>query len=231
VRAAAPAPQALPATQQVRQAPSRGRHSSGEDPLTSSAYSLRSAGSVDGRSYQASRRARELTRDQYEAAISQETQTFSVADAEAAPGGYPGGTPPFRPDLPPGPASNGPAGTGATPGAHRSARPDAGNGYASNGNGYASSGYGSAGAYPSPYGQPSHAAPLTQTPPNGEGYGYDDSRNATDGEADDPRWGSGARDYGRPAVKGGRGDAGRGERPAYQAGYPRPYEPRGTDRR
>jgi hypothetical protein len=51
-------PSAAPA-QHARPAGGRGRHSAGEDPLTSAAYSLRSGGSVDGRSYQASRRARE----------------------------------------------------------------------------------------------------------------------------------------------------------------------------
>jgi hypothetical protein len=67
-----------------------------EDPLTSAAFSLRSSGPVDGRSYRAPRRSQDLTRDQYEAAVAQETQTFSLADAEAAVGRYPGGVPPFR---------------------------------------------------------------------------------------------------------------------------------------
>jgi hypothetical protein len=194
---------------------------------------MRSSGSVDGRSYQASRRARELTRDQYEAAISQETQTFSVADAEATPsGGYPGSHSQFRPELPSGAPGtsgtpgNGSAGNGGTPGAHRSGRRDT------------RDGYGSTGAYPYSYGQPSQAAPVAQTPPYGESYGNDSARNdggRNDDGADDPRWGSGARDYGRPApapaVKGSRPDNGRGERHAYQGGYPGPYDPRGTDRR
>jgi hypothetical protein len=64
---------------------SRGRHSSGEDPLTSDKFSLRSA--PDGRSYQAARRSRDLTREQYEAALSQETQTFSMTDGGS--GAYP----------------------------------------------------------------------------------------------------------------------------------------------
>jgi hypothetical protein len=71
-----------------------------EDPLTSAAYSLRPPGAVNGRSYQSPRRSRDLPRDlprdQYEAAVSQETQTFSLADTQAATGGYPGGVPPFR---------------------------------------------------------------------------------------------------------------------------------------
>jgi hypothetical protein len=239
----APAGQAYPATQYTRPPQGRGRHSSGEDPLTSAAYSMRSSGSVDGRSYQASRRARELTRDQYEAAISQETQTFSVTDAEATPsGGYPGSSSQFRPELPSGgPGTSGTpgigsAGNGGTPGAHRSGRRDT------------RDGYGSTGAYPYSYGQPGQAAPSSHTPPQGESYGNDGgwsdgARNDSgwsggarnDDGADDPRWGSGARDYGRPApapaVKGSRPDNGRGERHAYQGGYPGPYDPRGTDRR
>jgi hypothetical protein len=67
-----------------------------EDPLTSAAFSLRSSGPVDGRSFRAPRGSQDLTRDQYEAAVAQETQTFSLADAEAAGGGYPEGVPPYR---------------------------------------------------------------------------------------------------------------------------------------
>ena len=37
-----------------------------------------------------------MTRDQYDAAVTQKTQTFSAAETEAASGGYPGGVPPFR---------------------------------------------------------------------------------------------------------------------------------------
>jgi hypothetical protein len=65
--------------------PARGRHSTGEDPLTSDAFSLRS--STDGRSYRSARRSSGLSRDQYEAALSQETQTFSLTDSPS--GGYP----------------------------------------------------------------------------------------------------------------------------------------------
>ncbi len=64
-----------------------------EDPLTSAAFSLRSSGPVDGRS---SHRSRDMTRDQYDAAVAQETQKFSAAETEAANSGYPGGVPPFR---------------------------------------------------------------------------------------------------------------------------------------
>ena len=83
--------------QPARQPPagSRGRSraaiSADEDPLTSPAYSLRAKGSVDGRS-----RRPDLGREQYEAAVAQETQAFSVADTQAAGGGYPDRVPPFR---------------------------------------------------------------------------------------------------------------------------------------
>ncbi len=68
----------------------------GDDPLTSAAYALRPPGAVDGRSHQSPRRSRELSREQYEAAVSQETQGFSLADAQAATAGYPGEAPPLR---------------------------------------------------------------------------------------------------------------------------------------
>jgi len=100
-----PYPAATPpsvATQPVRAAhqpaESRGRSraSADEDPLTSPAYSLRPRGSVDGRAYPSSRRSADLARGQYEAAAGQETQAFSLADTQAAGGGYPDGGPPFR---------------------------------------------------------------------------------------------------------------------------------------
>ena len=37
-----------------------------------------------------------MTRDRYDAAVAQETQTFSAAETEAASAGYPGGVPPYR---------------------------------------------------------------------------------------------------------------------------------------
>ena len=74
---------------------SRGRSrpaiSADEDPLTSPAYSLRAKGSVDGRS-----RRPDPGREQYDAAFAQDTQAFSVADTQAAGGGYPDRVPPFR---------------------------------------------------------------------------------------------------------------------------------------
>ena len=99
--AAQPSPAATQPVRAAQQpAESRGRSraaiSADEDPLTSPAYSLRPKGSVDGRSYPSSRRSRDLSREQYESAIGQETQTFSLADAQAAGGGYPDGVRPVR---------------------------------------------------------------------------------------------------------------------------------------
>ena len=71
----------------------RAGRSDDEDPLTSAAFALRSSGPVDGRS---SRRSRDMSRDQYDTTVAQETQTFSAAEIEAASAGYPGGVPPFR---------------------------------------------------------------------------------------------------------------------------------------
>jgi hypothetical protein len=84
-RAAAPVQAAPPAPLPAPPQPVRGRHSTSEDPLTSDAFSLRS--STDGRSYRSSRRSAGPSRDQYDAALSQETQTFSLADSPS--GGYP----------------------------------------------------------------------------------------------------------------------------------------------
>ena len=92
-------PPAGSSTQPVRAAQppagSRGRSraaiSADEDPLTSPAYSLRAKGSVDGRS-----RRPDRGREQYDAAVAQDTQAFSVADTQAAGGGYPDRVPPFR---------------------------------------------------------------------------------------------------------------------------------------
>jgi hypothetical protein len=67
-----------------------------EDPLTSSAFALRSSGPVDGRSNQPSSGPHDIPRENYAPGFSDETQTFSPADNEAGNGGYPGGVPPFR---------------------------------------------------------------------------------------------------------------------------------------
>ena len=86
-----------PVSAAAQPAETRGRRrasrSDEEDPLTSAAFSLRSSGPVDGRS---SRRSQDTTREQYDAAVTQETQTFTAAETEAASSGYPGGVPPFR---------------------------------------------------------------------------------------------------------------------------------------
>ena len=223
-----PGAHALPAAQSMQPAPytrpaqGRGRHSAGEDPLTSSAYSLRSNADVDGRSYQASRRARDMPRDQYEAAISQETQTFSAVDGD--PSSHQSGTPPYGYELP--------------PAAGRQA-PDQ----------YRQNGYSGTGGYPRPYTQPGQSAQGPQTPPYGENYGYDarSGRPAPTGRGGHER----DRDYGRPAVKGGRPEQTRGDRPGYATDqrpgypdgrpgypaerpaytYPGPHDSRGTDRR
>ena len=90
-----------PTERAAQPAETRGRRrasrSDDEDPLTSAAFSLRSSGPVDGRS---SRRSRDMTREQYDATVTQETQTFSAAETEAASSGYPGGVPPFRQSEP-----------------------------------------------------------------------------------------------------------------------------------
>jgi hypothetical protein len=107
-----------------------------EDPLTSPTYALRPKGPVGARSSEPSRPPREMTREQYDAAISQETQSFSVADIQAATGGYPDGhrPDPRRPDgswrsspirsikMPPGQmhGSGNLAGPAADPGPHGS---------------------------------------------------------------------------------------------------------------
>src|SRR5580704_13363766 len=81
---------------------SRAAISADEDPLTSPAYSLRAKGSVDGRS-----RRPDHGREQYDAAVGQETQAFSVADTQAAVGGYPDRVPPFRQSDRPAHSANG----------------------------------------------------------------------------------------------------------------------------
>jgi hypothetical protein len=104
VRAAQPVRSTQPVHAAQPPAGSRGRSraviSPDEDPLTSPAYSLRAKGSVDGRS-----RRPDPGREQYDAAVAQETQAFSVADTQAAGGGYPDRVPPFR--QPPAHSANG----------------------------------------------------------------------------------------------------------------------------
>jgi hypothetical protein len=217
-----------PPAQHARPATARGRHSAGEDPLTSAAYSLRSGESVDGRSYQASRRAREPAGP----SAPQDTQAFST---NTPPYGYPASRP-----------NRDGNGTAAYP-------------YPYGQPGQQSHQPGQQSHQPSQQSQPRQARqamPLTQTPPHGEGYRHDgahyDSAYYESGHYEsgqgaggdrgtgDPRWGSaawdpaardsGAWEYGRPAANGARPDP-RAERPAYQGGYPGPYDPRRTERR
>jgi hypothetical protein len=204
------------------------RRSREEDPLTSAAFSLRTSGPVDGRSYQASRRSRELSREQYEATVSQDTQTFSLADTQAATSGYPEGVPPFRQsDSLPG----GSSGSSGGPGLGRAAGSDRADGYRSPG-------------YPYSGSSDAHQPSSVSTPPYGqnygaEGYGYGVPANP----AEDPRRSA------RPAGRASGGEANRATRPIYPPdgyqrggtyqqrtypqgnGYRGPYDPRGGDRR
>jgi hypothetical protein len=86
-----------------------------------------------------------MTREQYDAAVAQETQTFSLADKEAASGGYPVGVPPFRQSEPPA------SGRASEARASRTAP-------------YPYSG--------TPYGDPSSVTQSVNTPPYGASYGY-----------------------------------------------------------
>jgi hypothetical protein len=198
------------------------RRSREEDPLTSAAFSLRTSGPVDGRSYQqASRRSRDLSREQYEAALSQDTQTFSVADTQAATSGYPGGVAPYRQsDSVPGGNSGG----------GRAARSDRGDGY-----------QGSAYSYSGSPDTPQSSS--VSTPPYGQNYGEEDYGYPIPASpAEDPR-----RQASR--ANSGGGEANRATRPIYSPdgyqrgstypprtypqgnGYRGPYDPRGGDRR
>jgi hypothetical protein len=228
---------------------SRGRHSGGEDPLTSDKFSQRSA--PDGRSYQAARRSRDMTREQYEAALAQETQTFSMADTDGGSGAYP--VQPYDQSLPA-------SGTGRRR-RHADDRSPASDGYSYGGDAYgredASHSYPYSQQQPSsqPSGQPSSQL-SGQTPAyGGDGYGSDGYRGdsygssgARGGRAIESRRAIPARDaVGRdsgprdsvprdsaPRDSAGRdGDArdyGRPARPVYPDKRG-PYDPRGGDRR
>ena len=220
----------------------------GEDPLTSAAYALRPPGAVDGRSYSSPRRSRDrdrdLTRDQYEAVVSQETQSFSLADTQAATGGYPGGVPPFRQhELPAGGGPSGPNSlSGNGNGRGPEYRTDGGRSDTGRYDGYRSDPYWSGGrpdplrtgeAYGGTNGHPyaerpySDPAQSSSTPPYGETYGYGYPASPDD----DPRQPNGTRGtpgQGRSGVNGG----GTGARPAYPAGngYRGSYDPRANGR-
>ena len=244
------ATQPVRAAHQPAESRGRSRASADEDPLTSPAYSLRPRGSVDGRAYASSRRSADLNRGQHEAAAGQETQAFSLADTQAAGGGYPDGVPPFRQfDRP---SHGGNEGRG---------RPDAGrpdplrsDGYRSDplrsdplrpdlfrpGDGYGgtspSSPSSPSGPYapssPYPYPQQPYGGEPAQpmnTPPYGERYGYGNPADQG-GPAGDPRRANGGWS---PGQTGGNGGGTWGSRPAYPpVNGPRgPYDPRGYDRR
>ena len=233
------ATQPVRAAHQPAESRFRSRTSAEEDPLTSPAYSLRPRGSVDGRAYPSSRRSADLARGQYEAAAGQETQAFSLSDAQAAGGGYPDGVPPFRQYDRPSHGGNGGRGRSDAgrpdplrPDGYRSdplrsdpLRPDSprpGDDYGSTGPYTANSLYG---PYPypqQPYGEPAQPA---NTPPYGYGKPADQG-----GPAADPRQANGAWSPGQVA---GNGGGSWGSRPAYPpVNGPRgPYDPRGYDRR
>ena len=216
----------------------RSRTSAEEDPLTSPAYSLRPRGSVDGRAYPSSRRSADLTRGQYEAAAGQETQAFSLSDAQAAGGGYPDGVPPFRQFDRPSHSGNGGRGR-SDAGRPDPLRPD---GYRSDplrsdplrpdslrpGDGYGST---------VPY-TPELAPTRTRSSPTASRRSRriprptDTIRKPADqgGPAADPRQANGAWS---PGQVGGNGGGSWGSRPAYPpVNGPRgPYDPQGYDRR
>jgi len=151
---------------------------------------------------------------------------FTAVDGDDGPGGYQGSTPPFGYDR-----------------SRRSARRETGNGNGRSGgypyqhpqqNQAAPAGQPPLGQSPPGQVQPGPGplgqAPVTQTPPHGVDYGGQGYYGP-----DDPGWGSGAREHGRPAVNGR--DQGRAthhqDGVPYQDGYPGPgpYDPRGFDRR
>ena len=227
------------ATQPVRGAQppagSRGRPraaiSADEDPLTSPAYSLRAKGSVDGRS-----RLPDRGREQYNAAVAQDTQAFSLAETQAASGGYPDRVPPFRQVDRPAHSANG----RGRPDGYRSdavrsdplrtdplrsdhLRPDPLR---------SGDGYGATGAYPypqpQPYGEPTSSV---STPPHGERYGYGAPASQPN-PAGDPRRPNGGRSPGQAGANGA-GDGSWGSHPGYPPvnGHRGPYDPRSYDRR
>jgi hypothetical protein len=229
---------------------SRARIGADEDPLTSPAYCLRPRGSVDGRGgrgHASSRQSGDRAREQYRSATGQETQAFSLADVQAAAGGYPDGMPPFRQFDRPSYSSSGrssASGGSATNGRSRSdaGRPDPlrSDAYPADpprpdpprpdpprpdpprvGDGYGGTIPHAAHPYPQqPYGEP--AQPMN-TPPYGQRYGA---------PGGDPRRANGGWSPGQPGGNGA-GDGSRGSRPAYPPvnGYRGAHEPRGYDRR
>ena len=219
----------------------------GEDPLTSAAYAQRPPGAVDGRSY-SPRRSRD--REQYEATVAQDTQSFSLADTQAATGGYPGGVPPFRQyELPASGGPNGLNGNGNGNGRAPEYRPDAGRSDTSRYDGHRSDPYWSGGrpdplrsagtadpyggtnAHPYPERPYDDHAQSVSTPPYGETYGY----GYPVSPVDDPRQPNGTRGtsgQGRPGANGSVNGNGTGAYPAYPAGngHRGSYDPRANGR-
>jgi hypothetical protein len=112
-----------------RQAPDGRRRGADDDPLTSKAFSRDALLNTDGRSYRvASRRAQQVPPDRYDAALTEQTQTFSVngqygADPQAATARYPargGQQPGTQPSSQAGSSSGPQPGlrSGAQPGQH-----------------------------------------------------------------------------------------------------------------
>jgi hypothetical protein len=220
------------ATQPVRAAhqpaESRGRRSaaaggpgSDEDPLTSPAYALRPKGAVGGRSYPSSNRSRDLTREEYETILSQETKAVGNGQAAGAgpdplrtdpprPGGY--RADPLRPDGY-SPGSSGPRGATGP----RAYQPGAGS----------AGRYGGTAARPypgPPHSQSTQSAPSMSTLPYGDRYG---NRNLV-GPAEDPRRANGNGGHGRPGGNDAR-EGNRGSARAYPPvnGYRGPSDPYG----
>jgi hypothetical protein len=224
---------------------SRGRSrpaiSADEDPLTSPAYSLRAKGSVDGRS-----RLPDRGREQYNAAVAQDTQAFSLADTQAASGGYPDRVPPFRQVDRPAHSANGRGRPdGYRPDGYRSdaVRSDAVRSDPLRTDPLRTDplrsdplrpgdGSGATGAYPypqpQPYGEPTLSA---RTPPYVERYGYG-APTSQPNPAGDPRRPNGSRGPGQPGANGA-GDGSWSSRPGYPPvnAHRGPYDPRSYDHR
>jgi hypothetical protein len=195
-----------------------------------------------GRGHASSRKSGNRAREQHRSATGQETQAFSLADVQAAAGGYPDGMPAFRQFDRPSYSSSGrssASGGSATNGRSRSdaGRPDPlrSDAYPADpprpdpprpdplrvGDGYGGTIPHAAHPYPQqPYGEP--AQPMN-TPPYGQRYGA---------PGGDPRRANGGWSPGQPGGNGA-GDGSRGSRPAYPPvnGYRGAHEPRGYDRR
>ncbi len=245
---------ALPADRRGRARMANGTDTgagAGEDPLTSAAYALRPPGAVDGRSYQSARRSR----DQYDAALSQETQAFSLADSQAATGGYPGSFRQFEPLAAGG--GNGrspeprPDGVRSDPGRYDGLRSDAlrsdalrsdplradlaradslrSDGYWSGGRPDPLRGAGTADAYGNTGGHPYPERPYSDPPQPATAapYGEIYGYGYPASPVEDPRQPNGTRGQGQ---SGGTGGWGARQSPPPGNGYRGPYDPRTNGR-